>query len=177
VTLFSSTLDLFQREHIPCALIGAGALAVHGIARSTFDIDLLTTSPRVLEAAFWEPLVAEGATVEVRPGGRDDPLRGVVRLERARARDVDIVVGRHDWQRDALARAVAARVLGADVPVVTRSDLILLKLYAGGPQDAWDIEQLLADAGGAVRGEVDARVVSLPPECGEQWAGFRSRYR
>ena len=175
MTLFSSTLDLLQREHIPCALIGAGALAVHGIARSTFDIDLLTTSPRVLEAAFWEPLSAEGAAVEVRPGVHDDPLRGVVRLQHARDRDVDIVVGRHDWQRDALARAVAARVLGAEVPVVTTSDLILLKLYAGGPQDLWDIEQLLADADGEVRGEVDLRVRALPLECRQQWTGFRVR--
>ena len=30
------------------------------------------------------------------------------------------------------------------LPIVTPADLILLKLYAGGSQDHWDIEQLLA---------------------------------
>ena len=74
----------------------------------------------------------------------------------------------------ARSRGTRSRELGL-VPVVTTSDLILLKLYAGGPQDLWDIEQLLADADGEVRGEVDLRVRALPLECRQQWTGFRVR--
>ncbi|MBL0278437.1 MAG: hypothetical protein IPQ24_20605 [Anaeromyxobacter sp.] len=42
------------------ALIGAGALAVHGVSRSTFDLDLLVTDQAVLQAAFWAELAAAG---------------------------------------------------------------------------------------------------------------------
>jgi hypothetical protein len=47
-------------------------MAAHGVSRSTFDIDFLTTDRRVLDAAMW---VIE-AVVEVRPGDADDPLAG-----------------------------------------------------------------------------------------------------
>jgi hypothetical protein len=59
---------------------------------------------------------------------------------------------------------------GACQRIVRASDLILLKLYAGGSQDAWDIEQLLA-AGDretlvvAVNAELD----SLPGDARARW--------
>ncbi len=53
---------------------------------------------------------------------------------------------------------------------VRASDLILLKLYAGGGQDAWDIEQLLAtDERGALVAAVDAEVGSLPADAQQRW--------
>jgi hypothetical protein len=48
---------LHLRAHaVPHALIGAGALAVHGVSRATHDVDLLTVERAVLEATFWDPL-------------------------------------------------------------------------------------------------------------------------
>ena len=51
------TASLLRRVHerleesgIAHALIGAAALAIHGISRSTFDQDLLVTDRRALEA-------------------------------------------------------------------------------------------------------------------------------
>ena len=52
---------------------------------------------------------------------------------------IDVVVGKFGWQRRVLERAEPM----GELPVVRAADLILLKLYAGGPQDAWDIQQLL----------------------------------
>ena len=54
---------------------------------------------------------------------------------------------------------------------MTAANLILLKLYAGGPQDAWDIEQLLAsgDRDGLVVA-VSAALPALPEEARRQWA-------
>ncbi|MBI2828204.1 MAG: hypothetical protein HYX77_02885 [Acidobacteria bacterium] len=175
MTLFAQIIALFHREDIPCALIGASALAVHGIPRSTYDLDLLTTSPRALEPSLWEPLSAHGVSVDVRAGDAADPLRGVVRMQQAGDRDVDVVVGRHQWQRDLLGRAVPSRVLNEDVPVVLKGDLILLKLYAGGHQDVWDIEQLLADADQDVRTHVASRISVLPPDCQSQWTELTRR--
>jgi len=57
------------------------------------------------------------------------------------------------------------------LPVVGSADLVLLKLYAGGSQDFWDIEQLPArdDRQSLVR-EVEPRLGLLPRECGRAWA-------
>jgi hypothetical protein len=170
-------IALFNQEHIPCAVIGAAALAVHGIPRSTYDIDVLTTSPRVLEEPLWTQLIANGVSVEIRCGDRTDPLRGVVRLQRSGERDVDVVAGRQKWQGEAIGRAVRARVHGEDVPVVIISDLILLKLYAGGHQDVWDIEQLMALGEPEVRTQVDAQIRALPDDSQSRWAEIMSRRR
>lgn len=175
MTLFGDTIALFDRESIPCALIGASALAVHGIPRSTYDIDLLTTSPRVLEGSLWEPLAAKGIGVNLRVGDRADPLRGVIRLQHGSDRDVDIVVGRYKWQGDAIARAVRSRVQSIEIPVVLKSDLILLKLFASGHQDMWDIEQLIAGGDQGVRAQVDARISDLPDDCQSRWADLGRR--
>jgi len=56
------------------------------------------------------------------------------------------------------------------IAVPSAADLVLLKLYAAGPQDAWDIAQLLnADDREALVGEVAARVGELPEDCRHLW--------
>ena len=160
MTLVERVSDLLQSIEIPHALVGAAALAAAGVARSTFDIDLLVTDGRVLHPETWTGLRAAGVTVEIRAGDEDDPLRGVVRLESGDDRPVDVIVGRHAWQARAIARATAA---GAGPRVVVPGDLVLLKLYAGGTQDLWDIRELLAnDADGALARGVERDLDTLP---------------
>jgi hypothetical protein len=156
---------------MPHALIGAAALAAHGIARSTFDLDLFTTHADALDPDVWVALAGDSAVrVVVRKGDADDPLCGVVRIDADGERPVDVVVGRWAWQSDVVARATPMAIAGALLPVVTAADLVLLKLYAGGSQDCWDIEQLLADADApAIASEVDARIAALPAAAGELW--------
>lgn len=140
MTLLNRVVDLLTSHQIPHALIGAAALAARGIARSTYDIDLLTADPRVLDRDLWTALVDGGATVDIRRGDQDDPLGGVVRAEARVDRPVDIILGKQQWQRRAVERA---ETLPDGPPVVTAADLILLKLYAGGRQDLWDVRELL----------------------------------
>jgi hypothetical protein len=90
-------------------------------------------------------------------------------------RNVDLVVGKHRWQQDALHRARPAPVGGLDLPVVALSDLVLLKLFAAGPQDAWDLEQLLSGAEASVAEEVERRIDGLPRESRELWRRLSSR--
>lgn len=89
MTLLGEVVGLLSADAIPHALIGAAALAVRGIARSTFDIDLLTTDRRVFEPERWAPLVRAGATVDIRHGDAEDPLTGVIRITSAGTRPVD----------------------------------------------------------------------------------------
>jgi hypothetical protein len=54
--------------------------------------------------------------------------------------------------------------------------LILLKLYAGGPQDAWDIAQLLGgEDRGALVAAVDALVTLLPDDARSLWRTIARR--
>jgi hypothetical protein len=159
---------LLARHRIDHAVIGAAALAAHGVARATVDLDLLAIDPACLEARIWEELRSTGVHVEIRHGDEQDPLGGVVRFAAADERTVDLIVGKHAWQRELLARSTPMRMGGSAIPVVRAADLILLKLYAGGPQDAWDVDQLL-DLDLMLAAEVEERLGALPAECAELW--------
>jgi hypothetical protein len=169
VILLDHVAETLDGAGIPYALAGAGALSVYGVVRSTFDHDLLTTSPLTLDATFWRALRL-GASVDVRLGDEDDPLAGIVRITTAGERDVDLIVGRNGWIDAVIARRTAVPLVGRDMPVVTPADLILLKLYAGGIQDRWDIEQLIAAMPQpSIREDVESRLSDLPQSAGVLW--------
>lgn len=146
-------------------------MAVHGVARSTIDLDLLTLDPRPLARPTWVALAHPGVVIDIRIGDADDPLAGVVRFTEADVTVVDLIVGRAAWQAAIVDRALPHTLEGIVVPVASAADLIVLKLYAGGPQDAWDIEQLL-EAGdrAALASAVGALLPSLPGEARRVWA-------
>ena len=127
---------LAERQ-IPYALIGAMALARHGAARYSADIDLMTMRPEVLAADFW---VGFPDRPELRRGDLEDPLGGVVRW--SGPRPVDLIVGKGAAMAFAVQTAALDAPLG--IPVVTPLALLLLKLEAGGPQDRYDILSLVA---------------------------------
>ena len=146
-------------------------MAVHGVSRATRDLDLLVMSPECLAPPAWAALEHDGLSVSIRRGDADDPLVGAVRVKAAGDSSIDVVVGRAGWQNAAIDRATVQTIEGVALPVVTATDLILLKLYAGGPQDAWDVEQLLAsgDRSKLVAAVEDALPI-LPEDARLVWA-------
>jgi len=109
--------------------------------------------------------------VSIQRGGADDPLAGVIRVTAAGDSPIDVVVGRAGWQDAAIGRATVRTIEGVAVPVVTATDLILLKLYAGGPQDAWDVEQLLSSGDRSMLvATVEAALPILPKDAQRVWA-------
>ena len=169
MTLLERVVALLEEAGVPHALIGAAALASAGVARSTFDIDLLVVSDVVLRESTWAALAE--AIVEIRHGDADDPLRGVVRIESGTERPVDVIVGKHAWQARAIERATRD---GNGPPVVRPRDLVLLKLYAGGTQDTWDVRELLRVCGRQLAGEVEADLEALPAEMRSRWNESRA---
>ena len=158
------------------ALIGAHAMAVRGYPRFTVDIDLLTTDARVLDAATWVPLIEQGARVDRRRGDDEDPLAGVVHIVLADDTNVDVVVGRWAWEQQVVARAEPMTVLGVTIAVPTTSDLILLKLAAGGHLDLHDAAALLALADRArVIADVEARLGDVRPDVRSLWDDLLTR--
>jgi hypothetical protein len=81
--------------------------------------------------------------VEIRRGDAEDPLRGVVRLVTPQSERIDVVVGKWKWQREVIERAEWMTSAGVPRRTPRTADVILLKLYAGGPQDKLDIQYLL----------------------------------
>jgi hypothetical protein len=160
--------DLFDEQHVAFALIGAAAVAARGVPRSTYDVDLLTVDTRVLGDEIWESIRAL-AEIQVRRGEFDDPLRGVVWIRPAKERSIDIVVGRWKWQQRVIERAEPTPSENRSLPTVTTADLILLKLAAGGAQDAWDIGRLLAVNHWNVVADVEQRLVDLRPDASDLW--------
>jgi len=171
MTLVAEVVALLEENGSPYAMIGATALAVLGSSRSTQDLDILTTDRLVLKQLFWARLESSGADVDVRTGDISDPLVGVVRITRAEDRPVDIIVGEAPWQDRILAEASPHAVADTRVPVVDAVGLVLLKLYAGGPQDRWDIEQLLAISPDrrSLTNTIDERLADLHPRCRRLW--------
>ena len=169
MTLIEQVAGILTEARISFAVIGATAMAVHGVSRSTRDLDLLIVEPRALLAETWTGLEATGTAVEVRRGDATDPLAGVVRLSTSKASSIDIVVGRAAWQQAAVDAARPAPFGEVRLPVVGREDLILLKLYAGGPQDAWDIQELLAAGSPEVIASVESKVGVVPRDARSLW--------
>jgi hypothetical protein len=166
MSLAGDVVAYLGERGLRCALIGAEALAVHGVARATLDSDLLVSSGDVLRESFWSGF-SPGAAITVRRGEAGDPLRGVVGVRR-RAERTDVIVG-PPWTRRILDRTFRITVAGEQLPVVDRAGLVLLKLYAEGPQDLLDVRLLLEAGGEPLRGEVERRLRGLPAGITRTW--------
>lgn len=152
---------VLEAHEIQHAVIGAMAMAARGFPRFTLDFDFLTTDKSVLDLVLWEDLVHDKIVVDVRKGDFDDPLAGVVRI--GDPGEVDIVVGKWKWEQRVVDEAEPLQIAGMLLPVAKASDLILMKLNAGGYQAHLDVlgllevgprEQLIA--------EVDAKLGDFP---------------
>lgn len=168
-TLRDDVLRHLDHSGTRAILIGADAMALHGIVRATVDTDLMTVSKEVLSREFWEPL-DNRAAIEVRRGDYDDPLAGVVRLRHPEEKRVDVVVMKHRFAAEIIDRA---RLVN-EVRVAQLPDIVLLKLFAGGPQDAWDIAQVLASADAALITEIESRLPTLPHDVRSLWERIRA---
>ena len=160
-----------EKMGIKTALIGAAALAVHGYARGTEDIDLAASVRSLSQLdALARVLSAAALGTELRYPDDDDPLGGVLVVWDLsdgidKRNDVVEVVNFHNPARAmrtpaSLALQRATRIDGIELNCVALPDLVALKLYAGGSADHADIVQLLARNPDADLDEV--RIVSAP---------------
>ena len=156
---------------VPFALIGAVALAVHGVARFTADVDLMAADPQVLRPAFWDGF--EGPRPSLNEGDGDDPLAGVARF--ALTPQHDLIVGKSAGTR--LALEFAEIVDGLPCPVAGPLALLALKAEAGSPQDAHDARALLEAQAQLGNGALPARFRALLPSLGKEARAFAERFR
>lgn len=167
----AAVLDYLERRGVGAALIGGVALGFHGVARATLDSDVLVADRATLTADFWRDLSALPPP-QIRLGDADDPLLGVIRFESADG-PVDVVAIAGNWVREVVDRRIHTSVRGQRLAVVDRADLIVLKLYAGGPQDLLDVQLLLQSDDRDLPAEVEARIAGGPASARSAWAELR----
>jgi predicted nucleotidyltransferase len=165
-------VEFLEVNTIAYTLIGATAVGRYGVTRATMDVDFFVVDSNVLKPEFWNSL-AESVQVDCRRGDFEDALRGLVRLRDDHGEVVDVVVGKWKWQSGVVERSEPATIWGRSVPVVRAADLILLKLYAGGGKDAWDITELLAVLDSTVVAEVEQRLPDLQQDARDLWRRIR----
>ena len=172
MTLAARVIAHLERHGVPAAVIGGVALGAHGIARATLDTDVLVTDTAVLSSVFWRGMRG-AARAEIRRGDADDPLGGVVRF-RSRRNSVDVLVGRGRWMQRMLDHRTWLRVGRGRLPIVDRADLVLLKLYAAGPQDLLDVRLLIEMDAVTLRQTVEERVAEAPRSVSLRWRRMMS---
>ncbi len=150
-TLFDELTQLvesFEANEIDYAVCGGLAMAIHGFARATLDIDLLILSES-LEAAY---KLAEEKGFDIR--GLDMSFKeSAVEIRRVSKIDDEGSVLSLDFLlvtpkvQDVWESKTEMSLAGRKYSIVSRDGLIKMKTLAGRPQDLVDIERLENEAG------------------------------
>lgn len=129
-------------------LIGGFAVGVHGLARATKDIDFLVSGKDFREryAVFETRVGALGGNAHYRRADLEDPIGDVVRVS-FMGTLIECITARFAFEEEFLQRAEAIPFGGSSLPVIAATDLVIMKLRAGGPQDLYDIAGILEVSG------------------------------
>lgn len=126
-------------------VVGAHAMAVHGVPRATQDLDIWVQPTRENASRVWRALAAFGAPLDDLDISEDDFVApGAVVQIGLPPRRVDLLTeisGVADFD-DAWEGRVEHELLGRSVPFVGRSTLIANKRAAARLKDLADIEAL-----------------------------------
>lgn len=139
---------------IELALIGGYAAVLHGVERTTLDIDFCAFSDLLLSShdstilydvlrkhlpERFESRLAQGTTIP------DDPFRHdaiFIKDTQGEHFKIDILVARYKWELEAIRSA--EHIEGIPVPVITKPYLAAMKLQASGYKDASDVVILMS---------------------------------
>ena len=139
---YSDMLSAFSEEKVEYLLVGAYALAAHGLPRATGDLDLWVrpTSENAIRA--WRALMRFGAPLE---GVAEDDFRtaGIILQIGVAPCRIDILTTIDGVTfDDAWPSRMVIEIEGIDVSVIGKDDLLANKRAFGRPQDIADIARL-----------------------------------
>lgn len=143
---FRDLLVELAAERVRFLIVGAHALAVHGLPRATGDLDIFVAADsenaaRLLAALtrFGAPIASHGITAS------DFTRRGTVYQLGLPPRRIDLMTSIDGVEFDAAeACAVITVIDGIRIPVLGRRELLANKLATGRPRDLVDAEWLRA---------------------------------
>ncbi len=139
---FQDILSAFCDEGVEFLLVGAYALAVHGLPRATGDLDLWIGTKEENPQRAWRALERFGApldqiTVEDLSTADTVCQIGVEPLRIDVMTSIDGVEFEVAW-----SARIETEVAGITLPVISRSHLVQNKRAAGRPQDVADLARL-----------------------------------
>ena len=139
---FRDILSAFCEEKVEFMLVGAYAVAAHGLPRATGDIDLWIKCSESNANRVWTALAKFGAPLSNL--SKKDLVRPdtVIQLG-ATPRRIDILtnITGVDYQ-EAEAEQLVIEIEGMKIPVIALSHLIQNKKAVGRPQDKADVARL-----------------------------------
>ena len=148
--LLLDVVEILQRENIDYVVIGALALAAHGVVRASTDVDglLYITAGRM--ARLRTRLERAGFAADLHHGDEEDPIPAVLVLGDGHGNRVDLLGGLRGMDPALFSRALAVPFMGLRLRIVGREDFIAMKCFAGGPQDLLDAQSAYRSAPGPV---------------------------
>lgn len=148
--LLPKLADKFQEHKIPYCIVGGLAVAFHGFVRNTVDLDIViqisehnfALCETALKELGFESKIPVGAKEIAHFRQEYIEKRNLIAWSFYNRRNpfevVDILLthDRKDFQVDMM------EVYGKKIPVISKKDLIEMKLQSGRPQDLVDAEAL-----------------------------------
>ena len=139
---YREMLSLFLEGEAEFVVVGAYALAVHGVPRATGDIDLFVNPTEQNSAKVYRCLASFGAPVRD-IASEDFATPGIVFQVGVAPRRIDIITMIDGVSFDEAAEdAVQVDMEGLVVPVISKRNLIKNKESTNRPKDRLDAESL-----------------------------------
>jgi predicted nucleotidyltransferase len=141
---FRDLLVALAREGVEFLIVGAYAIAFHGIPRTTGDIDVFVRPAAGNAARTWKALVAFGAPLEANAVTESDfAVPGAVYQIGLPPRRIDVMteISGVDFE-EAWASRVATELDGVRVHFIGKDALLKNKRAAGRAKDLADLERL-----------------------------------
>lgn len=137
---------------IDIALAGGYAVILHGVERTTLDIDFCLYSDFIQSSdikSFFDILkkhIPERFKAKLIQGSKiiDDPFKhDVIFIEDRMGKflRIDLLIARYKWELEAIKKATIVR--GIPVPVLSKPYLAAMKLQSTGLKDASDVINLI----------------------------------
>jgi len=139
---FRDILSAFFEEQVEFLVVGAYALAAHGLPRATGDIDLWINCSSENAARVWRALKKFGAPISDLTESDLSKAGTVIQLGLA-PRRIDILTDITGVQfADARRQLMKVNIEGLEIPVIGRAHLIKNKRAVGRAQDQADVARL-----------------------------------
>jgi len=140
----NDVISAFEHENIDYAVCGGLAMAIHGFARATLDIDILILAES-LEKAFQvaEKIGYDIHGLDISFKERAVEIRRVSKIDdNGEVLSLDLLLVTPHVQ-DVWEEKEHHQFLGKKLWVISREGLIKMKTLAGRPKDLGDIDSLI----------------------------------
>jgi hypothetical protein len=141
---YRDILSAFSEENVEYLVVGAYAVAAHGLPRATGDIDLFVRPTPENAKRVWNALLDFGAPIE-RVDIADFSREGTILQIGVVPRRIDVITAIEAVTFDEAWRGrVDLELDGLRLPVIGLNELLKNKRAVGRPQDKADAERLQA---------------------------------